>query len=164
MITIAKGSNEESKIPLLSENPAGDADHISVLETEILDNLYYMQGKTTNMATTNDWYMAVAYTFRGRMMKNWIETLQELHKQDKVVGYLSAEFLVGPRLGNALINLDILDDMKKATQRLGLDLKQLMNKEEEPGLGNGGLGRLAACFLDSMTTLGVPAIGYGIPY
>ncbi|HET7002507.1 MAG TPA: glycogen/starch/alpha-glucan phosphorylase, partial [Puia sp.] len=140
-------------------------DSVSHLEKDILDNLYYMQGKTTAMATTNDWYMAVAFAVRSRMMKNWIETLHDfMHKQIKMVGYLSAEFLVGPHLGNALINLCIMEDMKEATQRLGLDLRQLLDKEEEPGLGNGGLGRLAACFLDSMTTIGVPAIGYGIRY
>jgi len=137
----------------------------SVLEKDILDNLYYIQGKSAKMATTNDWYMAVAYAVRGRMMKNWIETLHGFtNKQNKLVGYLSAEFLVGPHLGNALINLDILSDMKEATQRLGLDLRLLMDSEEEPGLGNGGLGRLAACFIDSMTSMSIPAIGYGIRY
>ena len=99
------------------------------------------------------------------MMKNWINTLHGLHQnKTKVVGYLSAEFLMGPHLGNAMINLGIFDLVKEATQKLGLDLRQLMEIEEEPGLGNGGLGRLAACFLDSMATLKVPAIGYGIRY
>ncbi|HEX3767546.1 MAG TPA: glycogen/starch/alpha-glucan phosphorylase, partial [Puia sp.] len=137
----------------------------SLLEKDILDKLYYLQGKSVKLATTNDWYMAVAYAVRDRMMKNWIETLHDFtDKQNKLVGYLSAEFLVGPHLGNALINLGILDDVKEATQKLGLDLRQLMEKEEEPGLGNGGLGRLAACFIDSMTTMGILAIGYGIRY
>ena len=85
-------------------------------------------------------------------------------KDLKIVGYLSAEFLMGPHLGNALINLGIFDEIKEAVEQLGLDLSQMMKQEEEPGLGNGGLGRLAACFLDSLTTLKVPAIGYGIRY
>ena len=163
MITVAKGPNEDIKMLAINETSAGD--QVSHLEKDILDNLYYMQGKSTEMATINDWYMAAAYTVRGRLMKNWIEILHDfLHKKDKLVGYLSAEFLVGPHLGNALINLGIMDDMKEATKRLGLHLRHLMDQEEEPGLGNGGLGRLAACFLDSMTTMGVPAIGYGIRY
>ena len=109
--------------------------------------------------------MAVAYTVRDRMMKNWITSLQRLRDKDlKIVGYLSAEFLMGPHLGNALINLGIFDEIKEAVEQLGLDLHQLMEQEEEPGLGNGGLGRLAACYLDSLTTLKVPAIGYGIRY
>jgi len=135
------------------------------LEKDILENLHYIQGKSEDLATTNDWYMAVAFTVRDRLMKNWIDTLHGLKdKQVKVVGYLSAEFLMGPHLGNALLNLGIYEEIKDSTQKLGLDLRQLIDIEEEPGLGNGGLGRLAACYLDSMTTLNVPAIGYGIRY
>ena len=80
------------------------------------------------------------------------------------VSYLSAEFLVGPRLGKDLINLGLTDNAKQAMAALGLDLDQLIRLEVDPGLGNGGLGRLAACYLDSMAALGVPAIGYGIRY
>jgi starch phosphorylase len=117
------------------------------------------------MATSHDWYVALAYTVRDRMMKNWIESLHRLHDKDlKIVGYLSAEFLLGPHLGNGLINLGILDEAKEATKQLGLNFEKLIYEEEEPGLGNGGLGRLAACFLDSMSTLSVPAVGYGIRY
>jgi glycogen phosphorylase len=135
------------------------------LEKDILENLHYIQGKSEDLATTNDWYMAVAHTVRDRLMKNWINTLHGLKdKQVKIVGYLSAEFLMGPHLGNALLNLGIYEEIKQATQRLGLDLRKLIDIEEEPGLGNGGLGRLAACYLDSLTTLNVPAIGYGIRY
>jgi starch phosphorylase len=113
----------------------------------------------------NDWYIAVAYTVRNKMMTNWVNSLERFRNKDlKIVGYLSAEFLMGPHLGNALINLSILDEIKEAVEELGLDLEQLMQQEEEPGLGNGGLGRLAACFLDSLTTLNVAAIGYGIRY
>ncbi|MBZ5859371.1 glycogen/starch/alpha-glucan phosphorylase [Flavihumibacter profundi] len=145
--------------------PAIIVNQVAQLEKDILENLYSIQGKSRDLATTNDWYMAVAYTVRNRLMKNWIDTLHGLmDKEVKLVGYLSAEFLVGPHLGNALINLGIYDEVKEATQRLGLDLRQLMDIEEEPGLGNGGLGRLAACFIDSLTTLKVPAIGYGIRY
>jgi starch phosphorylase len=135
------------------------------LKQSILDNLYFIQGRPAELATLNDWYMAVAYTVRDRMMENWVSLINTFYdKNPKIVGYLSAEFLMGPHLGNALINLGIFDETKEAAESLGLDLNKLMKQEEEPGLGNGGLGRLAACFLDSLTTLRVPAIGYGICY
>jgi starch phosphorylase len=135
------------------------------LKQAILDNLYFIQGKSIELATMNDWYIAVAHTVRNKMMLNWVEFLQRLRKKDlKIVGYLSAEFLMGPHLGNAMINLGIFDDVKNAVEELDLDLNQVLQQEEEPGLGNGGLGRLAACYLDSLTTLKVPAIGYGIRY
>ena len=148
----------EKEHPRLSIQPA-------ILERDILESLYYVQGKTKNLATLHDWYMAVAFTVRCLLMNNWIDTLHNLRdKKNKIVGYLSAEFLMGPHLGNALINLGALNEFDQATQNLGVDLRQLMDIEEEPGLGNGGLGRLAACFLDSLTTLRIPAIGYGIRY
>src|SRR6478735_6442670 len=135
------------------------------LKQAILDNLYFIQGRSSELATPNDWYMATAFTVRDRMMKNWIDLLERLYNKDlKIVGYLSAEFLMGPHLGNALINLGIWDEIKEAVELLGLDLQQIMKQEGEPGLGNGGLGRLAACYLDSLTTLKVGAIGYGIRY
>src|SRR5215212_171353 len=135
------------------------------LKQAILDNLYFIRGRPSQFATPNDWYVAVAYTVRDRMMKNWITSLHRLRDKDlEIVCYLSAEFLMGPHLGNALINLGIFDEIKEAVEQLGLDLHQVMKQEEEPGLGNGGLGRLAACFLDSLATLKVPAIGYGIRY
>ena len=135
------------------------------LKQAILDNLYFIQGRSTELATPNDWYMAVAYTVRDRMMKNWVDSLQHLRdKNVKIAGYLSAEFLMGPHLGNALINLGIENEIKEAVEQLGLALPQIIEEEEEPGLGNGGLGRLAACYLDSLTTLKIPAIGYGIRY
>ena len=87
--------------------------------------------------------MALAYTVRDRLLQRWLATQQAYLKQDvRIVGYLSAEFLVGPHLGNNLINLDIYDRVKQAVEESGLDLKDLMEQEEEPGLGNGGLGRL----------------------
>ena len=137
----------------------------ATLKQAILDHLYYTQARPANLATLNDWYMAVAYTVRDRMMKNWVSLISRLGDKDlKIVGYLSAEFLMGPHLGNALINLGIYDVTKEAVKLLGQDFQQIISQEEEPGLGNGGLGRLAACYLDSLTTLKIPAIGYGIRY
>ena len=102
----------------------------------------------------NDWYLAVAYTVRDRIMNRWIKSLDTIVKKDvRVASYLSAEFLMGPHLVNNMINLGIYEQMKEATSQLGLDLQALIEQEEEPGLGNGGLGRLAACFMDSLATL-----------
>src|SRR6476469_1879767 len=133
----------------------------------LIDNLRCLQGKLPQHATLNDWYMALAYTVRDRMIDRYISTLEtmtDVHSGTKVVAYLSAEFLVGPHLGNGLISLGIWDEAEQALARFDQDLPVLLEQEEEPGLGNGGLGRLAACFMDSLATLNVPAIGYGLRY
>lgn len=135
------------------------------LQTAITDNLLYIQGKFPEIATLNDYYMALAYTVRDRLLQRWVNSVKtHIHQDVRIVGYLSAEFLLGPHLGNNLINLGIYDCVRQAVEELGLELDSLLAQEEEPGLGNGGLGRLAACFLDSLTTLEIPAIGYGIRY
>jgi starch phosphorylase len=98
-------------------------------------------------------------------LNRWLNAQKTYRDQNvKTVAYLSAEFLMGPHLGNNLINLGLFDKVEKAIADLGLPLKKILEQEEEPGLGNGGLGRLAACFLDSLATLDIPAIGYGIRY
>ena len=138
---------------------------VEAIEQAILDNLNFAQGRIPALATRNDWYMALSYTVRDRMLDRWIHALKNLEQTDiKIVAYLSAEFLMGPHLGNALVNLGIYEHVREALNRLGLDLEDLMEQEEEPGLGNGGLGRLAACYMDSLATLGASAIGYGIRY
>ncbi|MDI6853331.1 MAG: glycogen/starch/alpha-glucan phosphorylase [Deltaproteobacteria bacterium] len=134
------------------------------LAQAILDNLYYIRGCPPELATKNDWYMALAHTVRDRLLDKWVQTLKHLKEDIKVVSYLSAEFLLGPQLGNHLINLGIWEQIKEGVSRNGLKLEDLLGQEGEPGLGNGGLGRLAACYLDSLATLDVPAIGYGIRY
>ncbi len=135
------------------------------LKRAFLDNLFYIQGKYPEVASKNDYYMALAYTVRDRLLHRWLNAQEQYREKNvKTIGYLSAEFLMGPHLGNNLVNLGLYDKVKEAIKELGLDLKDLIDQEEEPGLGNGGLGRLAACFLDSMATLDLPAIGYGIRY
>ncbi len=137
----------------------------SAIKSAFLDDLFYMQGKFPALATENDYYMALAYAVRDRMLQRWISTAAEYTKHgSRTVAYLSAEFLMGPHLGNNLINLNIFDTVKECMTELGLDFDKLLAQEEEPGLGNGGLGRLAACFIDSLATLEVPAMGYGIRY
>jgi len=135
------------------------------LAQSFLDNLLFVQGRSRERATVNDLYMALAHTVRDRLVDRWISTVSNYQAQDvRVVCYLSAEFLTGPHLANNLINLGIFDEAEQAMRKLGIDLNVLIEQEEEPGLGNGGLGRLASCFMDSLATLDIPAIGYGIRY
>lgn len=131
----------------------------------LLENLRSDQGKFAQVASTNDYYMALARVVRDRLMRRWTSTARTyFEKGSRTVVYLSAEYLIGPQLGNNLINLGIYDDTETTLLGLGLSLDQLMEREPEPGLGNGGLGRLAACYMDSLATLQIPAIGYGIRY
>ena len=138
---------------------------VEALRRAILDNLYYLVGTTQQNATDQEFFTAVAYTVRDRILARWFKTLDCYKKHDvRVVCYLSAEFLMGPHLANNLLNLEIEAPVRQAITELGRNFDQIIEQEREPGLGNGGLGRLAACYLDSMATLAVPAIGYGIRY
>jgi len=135
------------------------------IKQSILDNLYFSQARIPQTATLNDWYMALAYAVRDRMLDNWLTSNIHRGRKDlKIVSYLSAEFLMGPHLGNNLMSLGIREQAQQAVTELGLDMDALLQQEAEPGLGSGGLGRLAACYLDSLATLQVPAIGYGVRY
>jgi glycogen phosphorylase len=135
------------------------------LKHAFLDNLFYIQGKFPALATKTDYYMALAFAVRDRMLHRWISTAAAYTAQgSRTVAYLSAEFLMGPHLGNNLINLGIESTVRQAVSELGMDLDELLRHEDEPGLGNGGLGRLAACFIDSLATLQIPTLGYGIRY
>jgi glycogen phosphorylase len=158
------GKNIASTAAQSCEN-ARTGTSVASLKQAILDNLCYVQARLPELATKNDWYMAVAYTVRDRMLERFISSLKGLwNPKVKFACYLSAEFLMGPHLGNNLLNLGITDQMRSAVKELGLDLDDLLHQEEEPGLGNGGLGRLAACYMDSLASVNVPAIGYGIRY
>jgi len=149
----------------LRETARTATDPAAIAES-LLENLYYVQAKSPRHATRNDWYMALAYTVRDRVLNKYVATIEAITDASatKVVAYLSAEFLPGPHLGNCLVSLGLSDAVERAVSSVGQDLGALLAQEEEPGLGNGGLGRLAACYMDSMATLGVPAIGYGIRY
>jgi starch phosphorylase len=138
---------------------------VDEIERDLLDNLHCIQGKFPAVATRNDWFLAAAYTVRDRLLKHWVESVSGYYeRRARTVCYLSAEFLLGPQLGMNLLRLGLQDEFREALRRLGQDLDALIDHEGEPGLGSGGLGRLAACYLDSLATLGVPAIGYGIRY
>ena len=135
------------------------------LRRGIVDHLRYSIGRPAAALTPEHYYRATALAVRDRMQDNWVATdADSLDLGRKVTCYLSAEFLMGPQLGNNLLNLGIEDAARAALASLGQDLDEVLACEEEPGLGNGGLGRLAACYLDSLATLERPAIGYGIRY
>jgi starch phosphorylase len=136
-----------------------------LLQKAFADNLFYLVGKNFARATPHEFYLAVSYSIRDRLLHRLIETLDTLVKKDcRVVCYFSAEFLIGPQLGKNATNLGICAILEKALESYGYTLEKLFEIEPEPGLGNGGLGRLAACYLDSLATLQIPAIGYGIHY
>jgi starch phosphorylase len=137
---------------------------VKAIRQSVLDNLYFLLAKVPHTATRNDWYLALAYTLRDRMIQRWIKTLHNFTEDITVVAYLSSEFLMGPQLGNNLLNLGIYDKVSEALKGLGLNLEELSGQEEEPGLGNSSLGRLSACYMDSLATLEIPAIGYGVRY
>lgn len=139
---------------------------METLKRAYRDNLYFLQAKDEYLATSYDFYMALAYTVRDRLIHRWIRTVQTyINDNAKIVYYLSAEFLMGRQLQNNLVNLGLYDKAHNIVKESSLNsLDDMIEQEAEPGLGNGGLGRLAACFLDSMSTLKIPAVGYGIRY
>ena len=155
-------------VPLHSENTVeNDRTGLTpeALKRGFLDNLFYVQGKSPELSSMHDYYMALAYTVRDRMLHHWLSSASTYRQQQsRTAVYLSAEFLMGPYLGNNLINLGLYSAVETAMADLGLSLDEIIAQEEEPGLGNGGLGRLAACYLDSMATLEIPSMGYGIRY
>lgn len=135
------------------------------IKDAFLKKLFYGLGRIPVVATQNDLYTALALTVRDRVFGRYVRSLEEFAEKDaRAIAYLSAEYLPGPHLGNNLLNLEIMDETREALAELDLDLEEILEEEVEPGLGNGGLGRLASCYLDSMATLGVPSIGYGIRY
>ena len=138
---------------------------VEALRRSISNRLVYVVGKDLRSATQRDWLFAVFYAVRDRIMNPWRESLAQAEEQDtKRVYYLSMEFLTGRALTNAMLAADIYEPIKQACALLGADFDALIDLEPDAGLGNGGLGRLAACFLDSMATLGLPGMGYGIRY
>lgn len=142
--------------------PLSDPDS---LKAEIRQHFHQSLGREFSDTTANYLYTALAMTVRDRLMNRWRETRNQMLAQDmKRTCYLSLEFLMGRTLSNALLNLDLTDNVRKALYDLGLRLEEIEEIENDAGLGNGGLGRLAACFLDSCATLGLPVTGYGIRY
>ncbi len=135
------------------------------LQRSFLRHLQYTLVKDKFSATKADLYLALAYAVRDVLVDRWLDTQQSYYINDaKRVYYISMEFLMGRTLGNSLINLGIMEEWQTALKQMGIDVAELQGQEWDAGLGNGGLGRLAACFLDSMATMSLPAYGYGIRY
>ena len=130
------------------------------LYTRLTERLFYTLGKRPETANIHDMYMALIYAVRDQLMSHYLSE----RETKKEVAYLSAEFLIGPQLANNLLNLGIREEAKEAVENYGYNLEDILECAEEPGLGNGGLGRLAACYMESLATLKVPATGYGIRY
>jgi starch phosphorylase len=144
-------------------SPAGVS--VADWKRSIAEKLYYTLARFPAVATANDRYLAVALAVRDRLLERWLATASTYAREgSRTVCYLSAEFLLGPHLANNLLNLGVEREVRQALAEMDCDLDEVIAQEEEPGLGNGGLGRLAACYLDSLATLEIPAIGYGIRY
>jgi glycogen phosphorylase len=139
---------------------------VESLKQAITEQLFYQQGRNIVNTSLNDLYLAVSYAVRDRLKMREHRTMNAVFENNNVrlVSYLSAEFLMGPQLGVNLIAMNIFDQMKQAVEELGFNLDDIIAQEAEPGLGNGGLGRLAACYIDSLASQEIPAIGYGIRY
>ncbi|MBU1565942.1 MAG: glycogen/starch/alpha-glucan phosphorylase [Proteobacteria bacterium] len=139
--------------------------NVKNIKENIINHLMSFQGRDPERSGAPDVYKALAYTMRDLMVQKWISTQKTFYaKEKKRVYYLSLEFLIGRSLGNSMINLGILDEATEAVEGLGFEMSEIRNQEEDAALGNGGLGRLAACFMDSIATLKIPAYGYGIRY
>jgi glycogen phosphorylase len=150
---------------LLSSRGLRTGLNVEDIKQSFIDNLFYGMGRVPAVATRNDLYTALALTVRDRVLRRGVNTLESHgEQQPRRVAYLSAEYLPGPHLGLNLLNLGITEQTQQAVSQLGYDLDDLLEQEDEPGLGNGGLGRLAACYMDSCASLQIPAIGYGIRY
>jgi starch phosphorylase len=135
------------------------------LRQSIVDHLTYWVGKDHFTANDRDWFFALAYVAREHLTERWMETMRSYYRADaKRIYYLSLEFLIGRTLTNSLLNMGLYGEISRAVKAMGLDLGRIGEMEPDAALGNGGLGRLAACFLDSMATLGLPGYGYGIRY
>ncbi|GHA33579.1 alpha-1,4 glucan phosphorylase [Salinimicrobium marinum] len=135
------------------------------IKDSFLEKTFYGLGRIPALATQNDFYTAMAFAIRDRVLRQFVRSTQQFNEKDaRGVAYLSAEYLPGPHLGNNLLSLEIIKETREALAEVNLDLDEILDQEVEPGLGNGGLGRLASCYMDAMATLGIPSIAYGIRY
>src|SRR3569833_3793607 len=143
-------------------------DDYLVLDTEsirhsLANRLEYSAGKDLYTATERDWYHVASYVVRDRLMERWMETQRTYYRENaNRVYYMSLEFLIGRTLVNSLINIGFADEFAAALRDINLDLAAIRKLDPDAGLGNVGIGRMAACFMDSIATMGLPGYGYGI--
>lgn len=156
---------DQEKRKQISVKEIALAENVLNIKRTFNRHLHYTLVKDRNVATPRDYYSALAHTVKDNLVSRWIRTQQHYYESDpKRVYYLSLEYLMGRTLTNTMVNLGIQSTCDEALYQIGLDMEELEDIEEDAGLGNGGLGRLAACFLDSMASLGLAAYGYGIRY
>ncbi len=156
-------STKEMRFPPAT-GPAAD-DAIATFRARVIEKLTYHVGKDQSHALEHDWFVATALAVRDYVTRHWMDSTRRTYRDgSKRVYYFSLEFLIGRQLFEALGNLGLTDTARQALADLGVDLDRLRKRESDPGLGNGGLGRLAACYLESMSTMRIPAYGYGIRY
>ncbi|XP_055858528.1 glycogen phosphorylase [Episyrphus balteatus] len=162
---MSKPQTDADRRKQISVRGIAEVGNVTEVKKTFNRHLHYTLVKDRNVATTRDYYFALANTVKDNMVSRWIRTQQHYYEKDpKRVYYLSLEYYMGRSLQNTMINLGIQSECEEAMYQIGLDIEALEEMEEDAGLGNGGLGRLAACFLDSMATLGLAAYGYGIRY
>jgi starch phosphorylase len=158
-------SSDKEKRKQISVRGISLVENVTTVKKTFNRHLHFTLVKDRNVATPRDYYFALAHTVRDHLVSRWIRTQQYYYEKDpKRVYYLSLEYYVGRSLTNTMVNLGIQSEVDEALYQLGLDIEDLEDLEQDAGLGNGGLGRLAACFLDSMATLGLAAYGYGLRY
>lgn len=156
----------KSKVPIkATKRKMSATPKLASIAQSLQNHLTFSAFKTSKASTPRDWYNSASYTVRDHVVERWVKTAENYDDQDpKRVYYLSLEFLIGRMLSNAALNLGIHDELKDGLSSLGRELENVVEMETDAALGNGGLGRLAACFLDSMATMDIPATGYGIRY
>lgn len=161
----AKPQSDHDRRKQISVRGIAVVENVSNIKKSFSRHVHYTLVKDRNVATTRDYYLSLAHTVRDHLVSRWIRTQQYYYEKDpKRIYYLSLEFYMGRTLSNTMLNLGLQNAVDEALYQLGMDIEELEEIEEDAGLGNGGLGRLAACFLDSMATLGLAAYGYGIRY
>ena len=162
---VEKSATKPAAKPKTSKPKVATIPKLSPISQALQNHLTFSSFKTSAAATPRDWYNTAGYTVRDHVVERWVKTADSYYQKDpKRVYYLSLEFLIGRMLSNAALNLGINDDLKAGMSSLGRDLENAVEMETDAALGNGGLGRLAACFLDSMASMDIPAVGYGIRY
>jgi glycogen phosphorylase len=165
MKTTLKAASTAVKKSIKTSTKTNILPKLSPIKQALQNHLIFSSFKTNEAATARDWYDTAAYTVRDHVVQRWLKTAAAYQEKDpKRLYYLSLEFLIGRMLTNAALNLDMKEDLSEGLNALGQNLENIAEKENDAALGNGGLGRLAACFLDSMATMGIPATGYGIRY